>query len=48
MTDDLFRPERLTLRIKHRQLLDTRRAHGVLDAQMPVAALLCGAPEQVR
>lgn len=48
MTDDLFRPERLTLRIKHRHFLDTLRAHGVLDAQMPVTAPLCGAPEQVR
>ena len=42
MTDNLYRPERLTLRIKHRHFLDTLRAHGVPDEQMPVTAPLCG------
>lgn len=42
MTDDLYRPERLTLRVKHRDFLVTLRQHGVPDAQLPVTAPLCG------
>ena len=42
MTDDLYRPERLTLRVKHRHFLDALRAHGVPSEQLPVTAPLCG------
>lgn len=42
MTDDLYRPQGLTLRVKHRRFLDTLRLHGVPDEQLPVTAPLCG------
>jgi hypothetical protein len=42
MTDNPYRPEQLTLRIKHRHFIDTLRAHGVPAEQMPVTAPLCG------
>jgi hypothetical protein len=42
MTDDLYHPERLTLRVKHRNFLDALRSHGVPDEQLPVTAPLCG------
>jgi len=42
MTDTTYRPEQLTLRIKHQQFIEALRAHGVPEAQLPVTAPMCG------